>query len=76
MVVDAVICLWVTVVRTMEVGAEGLGALVKDITAYFYVENRLVTWTQPEILQRVFEVLTDLLNQVGLRKNTHETMSM
>ena len=76
MVVDAVICLWVTVVRTMEVGAEGLGALVKDIAAYFYAENRLVTWTQPEILQRAFEVLTDLLNQVGLRKNTHETMSM
>ena len=46
MVVDTVILHWVTVVADTEAGAEGLGASLQELAAYFYVENRLVASTQ------------------------------
>ena len=57
-------------------GAEGLRALVKDLAEYFYADDRLVLSTQMERLHRVFDVLIDLLNQVGTQKNTWKTESM
>ena len=35
MVVDAVICHWVTVVAETEAGIEGLGLPIRDLEAYF-----------------------------------------
>ena len=66
----------VTVVAPTKDGREGLGMSIQDLAAYFYAENDLVTLTQLERLQRVFDLLTGLLDRVGLRKNTKKTVSM
>ena len=76
LVVDAVICHWVMVVSVTEAGVEGIGALIQDLTAYFYADNRLVMSTQLKRLQRALNVLTNLFNQVGLWKNKRNTVSM
>ena len=75
-VMDAVICQWVTVVEATEEGMEGLGLLIWDLAEYFYANNGIVASNQPERLQREFEVLTGLLDRVGLRKNTRKTVIM
>ena len=76
LVVDAVICHWVMVVSVTESGVEGIGALIQDLTSYFYADNRLVMSTQLKRLQRALNVLTNLFNQVGLWKNKRNTVSM
>ena len=65
-----------TVVAETEEGTEGLGMSIWDLTEYFYSDNGLVSSTQPERLQREFDVLTCLSGQVSLRKNTQKTVSM
>ena len=75
-VVEAVIRHWVAVVAATEEGMEGLGLLIWDLAEYFYANNGIVASNQPERLQREFEVLTGLLDRVGLRKNTRKTVSM
>ena len=74
--VYAIIRHWVTVVAAMDAGAEGLGILIQDLSAYFYADDVLVTSTQMMRLQRAFNVLTDLFDRVVLRTNTCKTMSM
>ena len=76
MVVDAVICHWVTVVAPTEDVREGLGLSIRHLSAYFYDDDGLTASTQLEKLQRSFEVLAGLFNQFGLRKNTRNTVSM
>ena len=76
MVVDAVICHWVTVVNLEEEGTGGLGMTIIDMAAYFYAEDGLVAPTQPERLNREFDVLTSLFYRVGLRTNTSKTVDM
>ena len=76
MAVEAIIHHWVTVVVKMEVGAEGLGISIQDLAAYFYVDDGLVVSTRLKRLQMVFDVLADLFNRVGLRKNTQNTVSI
>ena len=46
----------------------GLGLTILYLAAYFYSDDGLVESTQPERLQRAFDILTDLFNRVGLRK--------
>ena len=75
-VADNIIQHWVKVMEPMEVGVEVLGALVQDLVAYFYIYDGLVTSPQPESLQRLFDVLTDLLNRVCLRMNLRKMVSM
>ena len=70
MVVYAVIRHWVKVVTPTEAGTGGLGLTIIDLVAYFYDNNVLVALTQPERLQRDFDVLTNLFDQFGLQKNT------
>ena len=41
-----------------------------------YANDGLVASTQPQMLQREFEVLTGLFDRVGLRENTQKTASM
>ena len=71
-VVDVVVRHWVTVVAAAEIGSEGLRALVKDIAAYFYADNILITSTQPKRFQREFNVLMELFNRVSLRTYTQK----
>ena len=75
-VVDTVIRHWVTVVTPTEAGTGVIGLTIIDLAAYFYANDGLVTSTQPERLQRAFDVLTSIFNQVGLRKNTEKTVDM
>ena len=70
MVVDDIICHWVTVMTQTEAGTGGLGLTIIDMAAYFYANGGLVVLTQPERLQRAFDVITCLFDRVGLRKNT------
>ena len=76
MVVDSVIRYWVTVVAPAEYGTEGLGLSIQDLEAQFYANNGLVASTQPERLQRAFVILSVLFDQVGIRMNASETVSM
>ena len=75
-VADNIIQHWVKVMEPMEVGVEVLGALVQDLVAYFYIYDGLVTSPQPESLQRLFDVLTDLFNRIGLCTKLRKTMSI
>ena len=68
-VMDAVILHWVKVVAATEAGAEGLGVLIQVLAAYFYADNGIFVLTQPERLQRSFERLADLVDQVVLQTN-------
>ena len=75
-VLDAIICHWVMVVTPIEAGMGGLGITIIDLAAYFYANDGLVASTQPERLQRVFDVLTGIFYCVVLRKNTAKTVDM
>ena len=75
-VVDAVIHHWVTVVTPTEAGTGGLGLKIIDLAAYFYANDILVELTQPERLQRTFNVLNSLFDRVELRTNTANMVGM
>ena len=55
---------------------EVLVEMVQEILAYFYADDRLVASPWTERLQRLFGVLTDLFDQVFLKKNVRKTMIM
>ena len=73
-VVDAVICHWVMVMTPIEAGMGGLGLTIIDLAAYFYADNGVVASSQPERLQRAFDVLTGLFDWVSLRTNKERTV--
>ena len=73
---DAVIRHWVTVVMPSEAVTGGLGLTIIDLAAYLYADDSLVASTQPERLQRAFDVLTGLFDRVGLQTNTAKTVDM
>ena len=75
-VVDDFICHWVTAVTPIEAGTGGIGLIIIDLVVYFCAKVGLVALTQPERLQRAFDVLTSLFYCVGLRSNTGKTTSM
>ena len=75
-VVDALICHWVAVVMTIEAGTGGLGLNIIYLADYFYAKDGLVVSTQPERLQRAFDVLTGLFDWVGLQTNAAKTVGM
>ena len=76
MVVDAVICHWLTVVTTTEAGTGGLDLTIIDLAAYFYADEGLLASTKLERLQRAFDVLTGLFERFGLRTNTAKTIGI
>ena len=49
-VVDVVICHWVTVMAPTKDGMEGFGLSIQDLGAYFYAANVVVALTQLERL--------------------------
>ena len=44
----------------------GLGLKIIELEAYFYADDGLIVSTQPERLQRVFDVLTSIFDRVNL----------
>ena len=75
-VLDSVICHWVTVVTPTEARTGFLGLMIIYLLAYFYANDSLVSSTQPERLHRAFYVLAGLFNQVVLWINTVNTVGM
>ena len=73
---DVVICHWLTVLEAMEAGAEGFGALVQDLAAYFNDDYEIVAFNQPWRMQRAFDTLTDLSDRISLRTNTQKMVRM
>ena len=68
-VVDVVVCHWVTgvIADTEERGELGLkGRHQADL---FYADNGMVALSEPRWLQGTFSTLTGLLDRVGMRKN-------
>ena len=59
-----------------EDGTKGLGLSIQDLAVYFYTENVFITSTQPERLQRAFDVLTGLFDWIGLQTNARKMVSM
>ena len=59
-----------------EAGAEVIGLLVKDLAAYLYLDVELVTSAHTERLHRLFYVVRDLFNRVGLWTNIWKTFIM
>ena len=73
---DAVICHWVKAVAAIETCTEGLGLSIWYLALYFYADNGLITSTQPERLQWVLNILSGLLDRVGIRTNKQNMVSM
>ena len=71
---DAIIRHWVTV--AMEAGVEGLGMSIQDLVPYLYADDGVIMSTKIYSLQRAFDVLAELFDWVGLRKNTWKMLSM
>ena len=63
-------------VKPTEDGTGGPGLIIIDQAAYFYDGNGLVLLTQPERVQRAFDILAGLFDWVGLRTNTAKTVGM
>ena len=75
-VMDSDIRNWVTVVEPTSDGLEGNDLSVSELAAYFYDNDGLVLLNQLKRLQREFDVLNGLFDQVGLRTNTRKMVSM
>ena len=67
---------WVTVVAETEEDMRGIDLPIRYLADYFYAEYGPVVSPQPQRLKRYFDVLTDLLERVGLRKNMQKTLIM
>ena len=50
--------------------------MIIELVAYFYANNGLMELNQLKRLQRAFDVLTGLFDQVDLQTNTAETFGM
>ena len=75
-VVDAVVCHWVTgVIADAEERSE-LGKKGKHQAALFYADNGMVASSDPCWLQGVFNTLVGLFDRVVLRKNARKTVVM
>ena len=73
---DIVIPHWLTMVEANQEGTERLVMSIRDLAVYFYAGNGIFASTQPERLQRAFNLLTGLFEQVFLRTNTWKTVSI
>ena len=75
-VVDAVVCHWVTLAveeaeKRGERGEEG-----RHQASLFYADDGMVAFSDPHWLQWVFNALVGLFERVGLRTNVGKTVSM
>ena len=75
-VADAVVWVWLNIFALEEAGLECLGIAIQRMESFFYANEGLMSSTQPECLQGEFDVLTWLLDQMGLQTNVKKTVSM
>ena len=75
-VVHDVIRNWMMVVEPTEIGEDGHRDKIQELEDFFYVYDGIYTPPWTERLPRVFNVLTDIFNRVGLHKNSRKTVSM
>ena len=75
-VVDAVVCHWISLAEAGEGRQDGWVREVQHISAFFYANDRLVALTDPVWLQGAFDTLTGLFKRVGLRKNISNMVGM
>ena len=76
MVVDAVVCHWVTL-EVEEAETRGdRGREGRHQAALFYADDGLVASSDPRWLQWAFNTLVGLFDHVGLHKNVVKTVSM
>ena len=59
-----------------EAGPEVFGRAVQHLAAYFYPDDGPLTSTQALIIQQEFDVLTELLDRVVLRKIFRNTVGI
>ena len=57
-------------------GTEGFVQDIQRLAKYFYADDGFLASTRATRLQRVFNVLTELFDRVGLRTNVGKTVSM
>ena len=80
MVVDAVLCHWVTVVEETEgiedPRKEGFGQETQKVAAYFYSGNGILASDWSHWIHWVFGVLTEMFEWVGLHTNMDNMVSM
>ena len=70
MAVDTVIQHWVIVVGVPQEGAgQGLLTSIQTLSALFYTNDGPVASPERSLLKVLFDALTVLFNQVGLRTN-------
>ena len=75
-VVDAVVCHWVTsVIADAEERGE-LGKEGRHQAALFYTDDGMVASSDPQWLQGAFNTLVGLFDRVGLYKNARKTVGM
>ena len=76
MLVDAVVCHWVTLVAGKEEVPYGFGWLVQWLAAFFYVDSRLLAPPRPTRPQVALSVFTGLFDKVGLQTNINKIVVM
>ena len=69
MVVNAILYHWVTEVVREEAGPDGFRRAASQMVTFFYMDDSLLASTRVDHLQQVFNVSTDLFDQVGLEMN-------
>ena len=69
MVVDTLICHWLTVVYGEYTGSEGFGRLLKNLVALFYRGGWILAYPLLDRLQEALYILTGIFNMVVLRTN-------
>ena len=69
MVVDAVICHWVTLMEREEVGPDGFCWAVQWLATLFYANNGLLASPRPNWLQEALDIFSFFFDRVGLQTN-------
>ena len=75
-VVDAVVCHWVTLAVEEAETRGGRGLEGRHQAALFYTDNGMVALSDPRWLQWAFNTLVGLFDCVGLQTNVGKTVSM
>ena len=76
MVLDAVICHWVTLLAPTEAREKGIRDTNQELAAFFYVDDRLDALPCPERLHRVLNTPICLFGRLGLCTNVRKMVSM
>ena len=76
MVVDVVIHHWATVVEVEELGIKGFWREVQTLETLFYADGGLLASPWSSRIQESMDVLMDLFDSIGLRKNVNNMVGI